>query len=204
MILYYNILDTLLYMFPGFVQLTINKQTTNKQNPTFRHDLFVAKESHSSMRNGSQIIQPKVRTKKYGLNYIRCQWSKRWNSLPPDMKLAASQSWLTNLLLKWYDEACSCSFCILGKPKQTDVRIFYGNCDAQILWWEYSERPCKCVETNHIYGFFNIPSRFLYQNMEVVKLMIELISFRLRQHRKVLVVHIKHSPSGGTAATLGN
>ena len=100
MILYYNILDTLLYMFPGFMQLTINKQTTNKQNPTFRHDLFVAKESHSSMRNGSQIIQPKVRTKKYGLNYFRCQWSKRWNSLPPDMKLAASQSWLTNLLLK--------------------------------------------------------------------------------------------------------
>ena len=93
-------------------------KTINKQNPQFLQDLFVPKENHYGLRNGSQMIQPKVRTEKYGLNSFRYQGSKLWNSLPPDMKLAASASIFKNLLLKWYGQTCSCGFCILCKLNQ--------------------------------------------------------------------------------------
>ena len=49
------------------------------------------------------MIQPIVRTEKYGLNSFRYQGSKLWNTLPPDITLAASVSSFKNLLLKWYD-----------------------------------------------------------------------------------------------------
>ena len=39
-------------------------KTINKQNPQFLQDLFVPKENHYGLRNGSQMIQPKVRTEK--------------------------------------------------------------------------------------------------------------------------------------------
>ena len=91
-------------------------KTINKQNPQFVQDLFVPKESHYDLRNCSQMIQPKVRTEKYGLNSFRYQGSKLWNSLPPDMKLADYASIFKNLLWKWYSEKCS--FFILCKLKQ--------------------------------------------------------------------------------------
>ena len=93
-------------------------KTIKKQNPQFLQDLFVPKENHYDLRNGSQMIQPNVRTEKYGLNSFRYQGSKLWNSLPPDMKLAASASIFKNLLLKWYGQKCSCGFCILCKINQ--------------------------------------------------------------------------------------
>ena len=88
------------------VALETNK-TINKQNPQFLQDLYVPKENHYDLRNGSQVIQPKVRTKKNGLIFFRYQGSKLWNLLPPDIKLAASASIFKNLLWKWYGENVS-------------------------------------------------------------------------------------------------
>ena len=121
-------------------------KTINKQNLQSLQDLFVPKENHYDLRNGSQMIQPKVRKEKYGLNSFRYQGSKLWNSLSPDMKLAASASIFKNLLLKWYGQTCSCGFCILCKLNQ--------------LWCPI---PCEDVYRHPINGYRSITFYSFYR-----------------------------------------
>ena len=41
-------------------------KSLKNQNPPFLHELFIPKQNHYDMRNGGQMIQPKVRTEEYG------------------------------------------------------------------------------------------------------------------------------------------
>ena len=92
-------------------------KSLKKLNPPFLHELFIPKQNQYELRNGGQMIQPKVRTEKYGRNSFRYQGSKIWNSLPPDMKTASCINQFKNMLLQWYGEICSCGFCTLCKLK---------------------------------------------------------------------------------------
>ena len=48
-------------------------KSIKKQNPQFLHESFIPKQNHHDMRNWGQMIQPKIRTEKYGLNSFRYQ-----------------------------------------------------------------------------------------------------------------------------------
>ena len=92
-------------------------KSLKKQNPQFLHEWFIPKQNHHDMRNWGQMIQPKIRTEKYGLNSFRYQGSKIWNSLPSDMKAVPCINQFKNMLLQGYGEICSCGFCTLCKLK---------------------------------------------------------------------------------------
>lgn len=76
----------------------------NKEGPAYLHDMFTLNEGSNS-RKGSQLIQPKFSTIKYGFNSVRYQGSRWWNLLDNNFKV--------NTNFKKWEPQCTCTTCDL-------------------------------------------------------------------------------------------
>ena len=55
-------------------------------NPKCIYNLFEVKEIMYYLRDNNRLVQPKVKTCKFGLRTIAYLGAKLWNDLPADMK----------------------------------------------------------------------------------------------------------------------
>ena len=83
----------------------------NLIGPLYLHDMYIRKETAYDMRNILALKLPIFNTKKYGLNSIRYQGAKLWNTLPNDIKRASSLSVFKSLVTQWDGATCSCNSC---------------------------------------------------------------------------------------------
>ena len=88
-------------------------KTTNGTNPSFLCDLFTSSDIPYDVRDPYILVQPKVRTEKYGKHSFRYFGSKVWNELPMEMKNASDLEHFKSCIESWTGPECSCSSCIL-------------------------------------------------------------------------------------------
>ena len=85
----------------------------NHIGPSMLHELFEKKDIHVNIRDSFRAVQPKVRTTRYGLNSLKYNGAKIWNSLSVNIKGAISLSNFKCLINKWNGPKCSCGYCII-------------------------------------------------------------------------------------------
>ncbi len=73
-----------------------------KQGPTYLHSL-ITRKGYTVARNGKAVEQPLCKTSRYGLNSIRYQGAKLWNSLGENFKDAVMLNNFKNLI-RVYEE----------------------------------------------------------------------------------------------------
>ena len=61
-------------------------KTHNNLNPAFMEDIFIAKCPQYSLRNGSQMHLPKIRTTTFGIETISYLGGKLWHKLSTEIK----------------------------------------------------------------------------------------------------------------------
>ena len=82
-------------------------------NPQFVSEIFHVSEHIYDTRGGVMLTQPKVNTSANGLNSLRYQGAKIWNSLPTELKECESEFEFKQLLQSWNGPKCSCMSCPL-------------------------------------------------------------------------------------------
>ena len=85
----------------------------NKINPTFLHDLIVAKESGYDFRDPYKAEIPEVSTSSYGLSSFSFEAPKIWNSLPVDIKSSSTLEIFISKINQWTGPICMCQNCVL-------------------------------------------------------------------------------------------
>ncbi len=90
--------------------LTEVSKCLNKTGPQYLHDMFSLNEGSRNSRKGSQLIQKKFNTIRYGYNSVQYQGSKMWNLL--NISFKSSQCFV-----EW-EPLCNCSHCDLCILKQ--------------------------------------------------------------------------------------
>ena len=88
----------------------------NGIGPRYIKDLFDRKYPVYEFRDSDLLIQPKVKTTKYGIKSVRYYGSKLWNSLPKNIKSATDIQTFKYLLSKWPGPSCKCSVCLHLMP----------------------------------------------------------------------------------------
>ena len=73
----------------------------NMIGPLYLHDIYIRKETAYDIRNIVVLRLPISKTKKYGLNSIRYQGARLWNSLPNEIKSVSSLSVFKSLVTQW-------------------------------------------------------------------------------------------------------
>ena len=86
-------------------------KTHNSLNPTFMEDIFIAKIPQYSLRNGSQMQLPKVRTTTFGIETISYLGGKLWHKLSTEIKESSNLAQFKNRIKKWKGEECVCKLC---------------------------------------------------------------------------------------------
>ena len=86
-------------------------KTHNNLNPTFMEDIFIAKSPQYSLRNGSQMHLPKVRTTTFGIEAISYLEGKLWHKLSTEIKLSSNLALFNTRMKKWKGEKCCCKLC---------------------------------------------------------------------------------------------
>ena len=86
-------------------------KTHNSLNPTFMEDIFIAKIPQYSLRNGSQMQLPKVRTTTFGIETISYLGGKSWHKLSKEIKESSNLAQFKNRIKKWKGEECVCKLC---------------------------------------------------------------------------------------------
>ena len=86
-------------------------ETHNSLNPTFMEDIFIAKIPQYSLRNGSQMQLPKVRTTTFGIETISYLGGKLWHKLSTEIKESSNLAQFKNRIKKWKGEECVCKLC---------------------------------------------------------------------------------------------
>ena len=88
-------------------------KTINGLNPSFMNDMFVNNDINYELRDPSKLIQPRVRSDKYGKCSLRYHGAKLWNDLPVEIKCTENLTEFKGLIQSWTGPSCSCSHCIL-------------------------------------------------------------------------------------------
>ena len=83
----------------------------HKETPQYISDIFTLKKDNYNLRHKNNITIPLVRTTRYGLNSLRYQGSKIWNSLPDNIKISPNQETFKKLIKSWEGTKCHCNFC---------------------------------------------------------------------------------------------
>ena len=86
-------------------------KSINSLGPHLLHELFNIKETKYNFREPFKIILPKVKTTSHGIQSLRYQGAKIYNSLPAFCKTYDFNDF-TCFLKKWCPE-CSCGSCLL-------------------------------------------------------------------------------------------
>ena len=85
-----------------------------KQGPTYLYS-FIRRKGYTVARNGKAEEQPRCKTSRYGLNSLRYQGAKLWNSLGDNFKNAVTLT--VRICIRVYEgNECHCSYfflCIL-------------------------------------------------------------------------------------------
>ena len=85
---------------------------TNNIGPTMMNDVYTRKYMKINLRDNNRLVQPNVRTYRFGLNSLRYEGAKIWNNLPAYIKSAIYFSNFKNLISKWNGPSCTCGYCI--------------------------------------------------------------------------------------------
>lgn len=87
-------------------------------SPAFLGTVFTEKITPYGLRNDLGLVQPKVRTDKYGINSLRYEGARLWNSLPNNIKRAEDLSHFKDMVSKWPGPECTCGYCSLCTIRQ--------------------------------------------------------------------------------------
>ena len=74
-------------------------------------DMFVSKKNDYNVRGSKNVTIPLVKTTRNGINSLRYQGSKIWNSLPEIFKEASDLNVFKQLIKDWEGAKCKCNFC---------------------------------------------------------------------------------------------
>jgi hypothetical protein len=91
---------------------TVVKCTQNLV-PSYLRSLFQSRSNMLITRSKNIIIQPKVRTTRYGLNSLRYEGARLWNKMDNNMKTDNYDDF--KILLKNYQKEYQCNVCIFCK-----------------------------------------------------------------------------------------
>ena len=83
----------------------------HNQTPHYLSDMFTPNNNGYSLRRSNNVTVPLVKTTRNGINSLRYQGSKIWNSLPHDIKVAMDQNMFKQLIKNWEGTKCNCNFC---------------------------------------------------------------------------------------------
>ena len=87
-------------------------KTRNHLNPAFMEDIFIAKRLQYSVRHGSQMHLPKVRTTTLGIETISyLGGGGLWHKLSTEIKESSNIAQFKTRRKKWKGEECCCKFC---------------------------------------------------------------------------------------------
>jgi len=84
----------------------------HNQTPQYLSNMFVQNDNGYNLRGSNNVTIPLVKTTRNGINSLRYQGSKIWNSLPDDIKVAKDQNIFKHLIKDWEGTKCNCNFCI--------------------------------------------------------------------------------------------
>ena len=83
---------------------------THNIAPSYLRDLFKVRNERMTTRSKKYLIQPKVRTTRYGLNSLRYDSARLWNKLHNDFKVDDYYDFKG--LLKNEIADCNCNTCM--------------------------------------------------------------------------------------------
>ena len=83
----------------------------NNLSPEYLRDLVEIKQSNYSFRYENTVKIPTVRTVTYGQRSFKFESARVWNSLPNEMRTAASFSEFKGLIRTWAGTKCNCAMC---------------------------------------------------------------------------------------------
>ena len=84
----------------------------NNMNADYLNTIFDVKVSKYEMRNSVLLVQPRVKTIKYGLRSFTYCGAKIWNGLPCKYKNILTLSEFKDQIKSWNGPECSCNICM--------------------------------------------------------------------------------------------
>ena len=86
-------------------------KTINDLNAPYMKELFLPRETVYALRGSQNLSVPRVNQTTFGLNSVRFQGPKLWNSLPENFYNASSLEEFKSLIQTWNGPTCKCNLC---------------------------------------------------------------------------------------------
>jgi hypothetical protein len=80
-------------------------------SPIYMTNIFKTKSTKYSFRSKKKLLQPKVKSTKYGIRSFRYYGAKLWNMLPNELKDITDLSYFKCKISTWSGPTCKCTVC---------------------------------------------------------------------------------------------